>query len=38
MSLVYDNIGLIGVAYSPNFWVALAAIIIAGCSSSFGEK
>lgn len=30
--------GLLGVAFAPNFWVALAAIVIAGASSSFGES
>lgn len=30
--------GLLGVAFAPNFWIALVAIVLGGCSSSFGES
>lgn len=25
-------------AFAPNFWIALVAIVFAGCSAAFGEK
>ncbi|KAL5502536.1 hypothetical protein EMCRGX_G009332 [Ephydatia muelleri] len=31
-------IGLLGVAFAPQFWIALMAILVVGCSSSFGES
>lgn len=31
-------LGLLGVAFAPNFWIALVAIVFAGCSATFGEK